>query len=116
MLVWDLDKENKLSTNSHGQINMVNKLEALRVRLNAALQVVKGEVDDENQGVDYYGIIFSNTPLSLKIQEFTRVIMSVDEVQEVKFLRAEKDVKTNTLSFFFEITSIYGVFLYDYAF
>lgn len=111
-----MDKENELSISSSGQMVMANKLEALRIRIDAALQIVKGELDDETQGVDYYGIIFSDTPLSMKIQELTRVIKTIDEVLEVKFLKAETNVKTHTLSFFFEIESVYGGFSYDYTF
>lgn len=110
-----MDKKNQLSIGGSGQIKMANKLDALRIRIDAALQIVKGELEDETQGVDYFGIIFSDTPLSMKIQELTRVIKTIDEVLEVRFVKAETNVKTNTLSFFFEIESVYGGFAYDYA-
>ena len=116
MLVWNMDKENNLSIGASGQINMANKLDAVRIRIDAALQIVKGELEDNTLGVDYFGIIFSDTPLSMKIQELTRIIRTIDEVLEVKFIRAETDIKNNKLSFFFEITSIYGSFNYDYGF
>ena len=116
MLVWYMDKENKLSVGASGQIEMANKLDALRIRIDAALQIVKGELYDETQGVDYYGIIFSDTPLSMKIQEITRVIKTIDEVLEVRFRKAETDVKRSTLSFYFDIESVYGGFGYDYTF
>ena len=99
-----------------GQISLVNKLDALRVALDSALQVVKGELDNTTQGVDYFGIVLSDTPLSLKVQELTRVIMQNEEVQDVKFLRAEVDKKKNQLTFYFDITSIYGQFAYDNSF
>lgn len=111
-----MDKNNNLSIGSTGSIAMVNKLDALRIRIDAALQIVKGELEDQIQGVDYYGIIFSDTPLSMKIQEISRVIRTIDEVLDIKFLKAEKISKTNTLKFYFEITSIYGDFSYDYGF
>ena len=116
MLAWNMDKNNDLVLTKTGQISMVNKLDELRVALDAALQVVKGELDDTTQGVDYFGIILSNTPLSLKVQEISRVIKQNTEVQEVKFVRAEVDRKENKLIFYFDITSIYGEFSYDNSF
>lgn len=116
MLVWDMNKENDLMLTQSGQIQMANKLDALRVALDSALQVVKGELDDTTQGVDYFGIILSDTPLSLKVQELTRVMMQNSEVQDVRFLRAEVDRKKNQLTFYFDITSIYGQFAYDNSF
>lgn len=111
-----MDKENNLSISPSGQMVMANKLDALRIRIDAALQVVKGELDDETKGVDYFGIIFSDTPLSMKIQELTRVMKTIEEVLEVRFIRAETNIRTSTLSFFFEIESVYGGFSYDYTF
>lgn len=116
MLAWNMNKENDLMLTKTGQINLVNKLDALRVALDSALQVVKGELDDTTQGVDYFGIILSDTPLSLKVQELSRVIMQNEEVQDVKFLRAEVNKKKNQLTFYFDITSIYGQFAYDNSF
>ena len=116
MLAWNMDKNNDLVLTKTGQISMVNKLDELCVALDAALQVVKGELDDTTQGVDYFGIILSNTPLSLKVQEISRVIKQNTEVQEVKFVRAEVDRKENKLMFYFNITSVYGEFLYDNSF
>lgn len=116
MLAWNLSKENDLMLTKTGQISLVNKLDALRVALDSALQVVKGELDDTTQGVDYFGVVLSDTPLSLKVQELTRVIIQNEEVQDVKFLRAEVDKKKNQLTFYFDITSIYGQFTYDNSF
>ena len=115
MLAWNMDKNNDL-TLTNGQITMVNKLNELRVALDAALQVVKGELDDTTQGVDYFGIILSDTPLSLKVQELTRVIQQNSEVKDVRFLRAEVNRKENKLTFYFDITSVYGDFSYDNSF
>ena len=97
-------------------IVVANKINALRNRLDAALQVVKGELDDTSLGVDYFGVIFTDSPISLKVQELCRVMRQIDEVQDIKFLRAEADKKNNPLKFFFEITSIYGVLAYDKEF
>ena len=116
MLAWNMDKGNDLTLTKSGQIEMVNKLEALRVALDSALQVVKGELDDLTQGVDYFGIILSDTPLSIKVQELTRVMKQNTEVQDVRFLRAEVNKKKNQLTFYFDITSIYGNFSYDNSF
>lgn len=116
MLAWDMNKDNDLTLTSYGQIAMVNKIDELRVALDAALQVVKGELDDATQGVDYFGVILSDTPLSLKVQELTRVIQQNAEVKDVRFLRAEADRSQNKLTFYFDITSIYGDFSYDNSF
>ena len=116
MLAWNLSKNNDLMLTKTGQIDVVNKLDALRVALDSALQVVKGELDDSTQGVDYFGIILSDTPLSLKVQELTRIIKQNSEVQEVLFLRAEADKSKNQLTFYFDITSVYGPFMYDNSF
>lgn len=111
-----MDKNNDLQIGSTGQIVLANKLEALRNRLDAELQVIKGEVDDTTQGVDYFGIIFTESPISLKVQELCRAMHNIDEVQDIKFLRAEADKKKDTLKFYFEITSVYGVLSYDKEF
>lgn len=97
----------------YGLISIDSDLEALRTQIECNLQVVKGEVPDEDKGVDYFGIIYANTPLSMKIQELTRVISNIDGVEEVHFLKAEKNQKTHTLSFYFEIQSVYGVLEYN---
>ena len=116
MLAWNMSKENDLVLTKSGQISLVNKLDELRVALDAALQVVKGELDDATQGVDYFGIILTDSPLSLKVQELTRVMKKNSEVQDVQFLRAEANKKENTLTFYFNITSVYGEFSYDNSF
>lgn len=97
----------------YGLISIDSDLAALRTQIDCNLQVVKGEVPDEDKGVDYFGIIYANTPLSMKIQELTRVISNIDGVEDVYFLKAEKNQKTNTLSFYFEIQSVYGVLEYN---
>lgn len=116
MLVWNMDKANNLELTKTGQINLVNKLDALRVALDSALQVVKGELDDTTQGVDYFGVILTDTPLSLKVQELTRIMRQNSEVQDVRFLRAEVNKERNQLTFYFDITSVYGPFSYDNSF
>lgn len=116
MLAWNMDKDNNLMLTKSGQISMVNKLDELRVALDSALQVIKGELDDTTQGVDYFGVVMSDTPLSLKVQELTRVIKQNSEVKEAQFLRAEVDKKANKLTFYFDITSVYGDFSYDNSF
>ena len=97
----------------YGLICIDSDLEALRTQIDCNLQVVKGEVPDETKGVDYFGIIFSNTPLPMKIQEITRVIANVDGVQDVYFLKAEQDHKTQELRLYFKIQSIYGALEYN---
>lgn len=115
MKTWNLDKNNDL-TLQYGQIQMNSEIEALHVRIDAALQVVKGELDDTNQGVDYFGIIFSNTPISMKIQEISRVISSVEGVEEIEYKSGTFDKRTSAMRFHFRIRSAYGDIDYDKLF
>lgn len=115
MKTWEMNEEDELQL-AHGQIMMKQELEALRVRIDAALQVIKGEVDDQDIGVDYFGIIFSNTPISMKVQEICRVILLQDGVEDVEFENAEVDKRTGALHFRFTIYSVYGEFDYDKTF
>lgn len=123
MLVWNMDKDNEIVSSSYQEggvnktiVDLVDKRNALRVRLDSALQVVKGELDNSDLGVDYFGIIFADTPLSIKVQELCRVMRMIDEVQDIQFLRAETNSIKNTLSFYFNITSIYGELSYEKSF
>lgn len=97
-------------------ISTVAELEALRVRIDAALQIVKGELDDSSLGVDYFGIIFSNTPISMKIQEISRVITAVEGVESIEYKSGTFDKRTNALHFYFRIRSAYGDIDYDKLF
>ena len=115
MKTWNLDENNDL-TMQYGQIQMNSEIEALRVRIDAALQVVKGELDDTNQGVDYFGIIFSNTPISMKIQEISRVITAVEGVEEIEYKSGTFDKRTSAMRFYFRIRSVYGDIDYDKLF
>lgn len=96
-----------------GQIRMVSDIEALRVRIDSALQVFKGELQDPTQGVDYFGVIFSKTPLSMKVQELCRVISSIEGVESVTFDNADVNNKTGEITFHFTIKSVYGELVYD---
>lgn len=111
----DPDGGNNLTTQD-GHIKMASDIEALRVRIDAALQVVKGEVDDINLGVDYFGIIMANTPLSMKVQEIARVVNSLDGVESLQFNRAEVNRATGTLELYFTIKSDYGELEYNKTF
>lgn len=91
-------------------------LEALRTQIDCNLQVIKGEVDDETAGVDYFGIIFSNTPLAMKVQEITRVIMRCGDVNTVKYEKCEIDRAHNKMTFYFTIESVYGDIEYNKTF
>lgn len=118
MQTWNLTKKTDNDTGNdvyaeYGIISTSSDLEALRTIIDANVQVVKGEVPDDTKGVDYFGIVLSNTPLSMKIQEITRVISNIDGVNDVYFLRAEQDHKTHTVSLYFSIQSIYGVLEYN---
>lgn len=118
MSTWNLTKKTETDPGNdvyaeYGLISMSSELEALRTIIDANLQVVKGEVPDETKGVDYFGIIFSNTPLPMKIQEITRVISNIDGVEEVYFLKAEQDHKSQDLKLYFKIQSVYGALEYN---
>lgn len=118
MQTWNLTKKTDNDPGNdvyaeYGIISTSSDLEALRTIIDANVQVVKGEVPDDTKGVDYFGIVLSNTPLSMKIQEITRVISNIDGVNDVYFLRAEQDHKTHTVSLYFSIQSVYGVLEYN---
>lgn len=108
----DVDPGNDV-TSEYGIISISSDLEALRTQIDCNLQVVKGEVEDDTKGVDYFGVVLSNTPLSMKIQEITRVISNIEGVENVYFLKAEQDPKTQNLKLYFQIQSIYGVLEYN---
>lgn len=91
-------------------------LEALRTQIDCNLQVIKGEVEDETAGVDYFGIIFSNTPLAMKVQEITRVIMRCEDVNTVKYNKCDIDRVHHNMTFYFTIESVYGELEYNKTF
>lgn len=115
MNTWSMDDMNDLEL-MYGQIKVNENLLALKTRIDAALQVIKGEVSDESMGVDYFGIIFSNTPVSMKVQEICRVLNDIDGVSSVEFEDAEFNKETQVLTFHFTIYSVYGTFAYDKSF
>lgn len=98
------------------QIKLVDDLEALRVRIDANLQIIKGELDDPQQGVDYFGIILANTPLQMKVQEISRVVMNIPGVSSITLTEAKQNPKTSTLSMRFLIQSVYGELDYNKSF
>ena len=91
-------------------------LEALRTQIDCNLQVIKGEVEDQTAGVDYFGIIFSNTPLAMKVQEITRVIMRCEDVNNVKYNKCDIDRVHHSMTFHFTIESVYGEIEYNKTF
>lgn len=118
MQTWTITQKTPTSNGNdvkaiHGLISVDSDLEALRTQIDCNLQTVKGEVPDEDKGVDYFGIVFANTPLSMKIQEITRVISNIEDVDAVYFLKAEQNPKTHELSLFFKIQSVYGTLEYN---
>ena len=100
----------------HGLIRIDSGLDALRTRIDCALQVVKGELSDDSQGVDYFGIIFSNTPIEIKVQEITRVISGIEGVNSVTLKQTYVDRRTQALSFEFTIESVFGQLDYNKTF
>lgn len=104
---WELTEENDLSLTG-GEITTVDKLLALRSRIQSALQTFKGETEEEDFGVDYFGIILENISPVYKIQEFRRVIESIDGVYNVEDYSYEQDKKTGSFTYSFTIKSVYG--------
>lgn len=118
MKTWDLtqktptDNGNDVAT-TEGVIKVVEDLDALRTRIDAALQVVKGELQDPKIGVDYFGIILSDSPLPLKVQELCRVINSIEGVKSTTYESAELNKETGVLTFHFTIHSVFGDIEYE---
>lgn len=121
MKTWHLTQLDKDGTDNdlmlqHGLIKVDTDLDALRTRIDCALQVIKGEVSDLNQGVDYFGIMLSGAPLEIKVQELCRVINNVQGVKSTKFKQATVDRKTGAMSFEFTIESVFGDIDYEKSF
>lgn len=133
MTTWDITKKTETdpgndivlaqSTSVEGgvtttttHIALVDKLDALRTQIDCNLQVIKGEVPDQEAGVDYFGIILSNTPVSIKVQEISRVIARCDGVRDVIFNRCSLNRRDGRLTFFFTIKSDFGDLEYDKTF
>lgn len=121
MKTWHLTQLDKDGTDNdlmlqHGLIKVDTDLDALRTRIDCALQVIKGEVSDLNQGVDYFGIMLSGAPLEIKVQELCRVINNVQGVKSTKFKQATVDRKTGAMSFEFTIESAFGDIDYEKSF
>lgn len=98
---------------TQGQINVVAELEALRVRIDAALQIIKGELQDPEAGVDYFGIVMSDTPIPIKVQELCRVINNIEGVRSTTYESATLDKLTGVLKFKFTIHSVFGELEYE---
>ena len=105
MKTWLMNDTNDITT-TNGVINVNSDVDAIANRITSNLQTIKGELDNPDTGVDYFNIIFSNTPISTKVQELTRVIQLVDGVTDVKFL--DYELKDQVYTFHFFISTIYG--------
>ena len=99
----------------YGVIKQVTGIDALRVRIDAALQVFKGELQDESLGVEYFGIVFSGVPLQLKIQELSRVLLTLEGVESVDFESASTSAN-NDLNLTLNIKTVYGDIQYNRVF
>lgn len=104
---WELTENNDISI-KNGRIITVDRLNALRSRIQSALQTFKGETENVDFGVDYFGIILENIDPSYKIQEFKRVIESLDGVYNVEDYNYKQDKKTGSVTYNFVIKSVYG--------
>ena len=56
MISWNLDEHNDIVVKD-GKIDTVSTIFALRVRIQNALQTFKGELEDKDYRVDYFGIM-----------------------------------------------------------
>lgn len=121
MKTWNLtektptDPGNDVSL-AYGTIKMDSDLNAIATAITSNLEVIKGELDDPEKGLDLFGIILSNTPLQMKVQEISRVINNVDGVMSSKFTGATVDRKNSSITFTFEIESVYGTLDYEKTF
>lgn len=121
MKTWYLTPKTETSNGNDlamefGGIKQVSELEALRIRIDAALQIVKGELQDPEEGVDYFGIVLSNVPIQMKAQEISRVVMNIPDVESITLTGAFTNVKEQSLTMEFEIQSTYGIIQYDKTF
>ena len=121
MKTWNLtektptDPGNDVSL-AYGTIKMDSDLNAIATAITSNLEVIKGEVDDTEKGLDLFGIILSNTPLQMKVQEISRIINNVDGVMSSRFTGATVDRKNSSITFTFEIESVYGTLDYEKTF
>ena len=121
MKTWNLtektptDPGNDVSL-AYGTIKMDSDLNAIATAITSNLEVIKGELDDQEKGLDLFGIILSNTPLQMKVQEISRIINNVDGVMSSKFTGATVDRKNSSITFTFEIESVYGTLDYEKTF
>ena len=113
MKTWNLDEHNDLIV-KNGRIDTVDNLKALRVRIQNALQTFKGELEDNEQGVDYFGIMLREgiSPV-YKLQEFKRVILNVSGVSSIENSGYQQDKRTGNVTYIFIIKSIYGELTVD---
>lgn len=118
MKTWTLTQKTETSSGNdttleYGQIKTDTDLLALRSRIDATLQVVKGELQNPNDGVDYFGVILSDTPIPLKVQELCRVINGIEGVKSTTYEYATLDKQTGVLTFRFTIHSVFGDLEYE---
>ena len=121
MKTWNLTEKTQIDPGNdvslaYGTIKMDSDLNAIATAITSNLEVIKGEVDDTEKGLDLFGIILSNTPLQMKVQEISRVINNVDGVMSSKFTGATVDRKNSSITFTFEIESVYGTLDYEKTF
>ena len=92
----------------NGIIKINNDLYALKDKINTVLRTIKGELDSGDVGVDYINVIFAKVPFQTKVIEFSRAIQAIPEVKEVMFVGAQVDSTGQTMTFIFNVQSIYG--------
>lgn len=113
MISWNLDEHNDIIVKD-GKIDTVSTIYALRVRIQNALQTFKGELQDKDYGVDYFGIMLKEdiSPI-YKLQEFKRIIQGVTGVLSITNAGYKQDKKTGMVTYIFDIKSVYGDFTID---
>lgn len=95
-----------------GIISVDSDMKALADSIDCALNTLKGELDDPDAGVDYYNIVLSNVPMSMKIKELTRVIYNIEGVKDVTYVSSEVDNLNGVLRFVFSVDTVFGTMEY----
>lgn len=99
----------------YGVIKQVSDIDALRVQIDAALQIIKGELQDESLGVDYFGIVLTSVPLQLKLQELSRVLLKIEGVESAELVSASTSAR-GELNLSLKIKTSYGDIDYNRTF
>lgn len=85
----------------------------IRQEIDARVKTLPNEVDDYD-GVDYWNVIFNQTPILIKAQAIITAIKTINAVKDVVFNSYEyTDKQAGTLKMSFTVDSILGELNYD---